>query len=192
MADLVLKGSTSGETILRGPAVGTGTVITVPTETGTLRTTVSTGTVLQVVSSSTGAFATGTTQIPIDNTIPQNTEGTEFMTLAITPRSATSKLKIEVIMQTSNSVASWCIVALFQDSIANALATGWGYIDTATAGDCVTIVHYMTSPGTGTYTFKVRGGPAAASTFGINGQAGVAARYGGTLASSITITEVVP
>ena len=51
--------------------------------------------------------------------------------------------------------------------------------------------HYMTSPGTGTYTFRVRTGSGAAGTTTFNGQA--AARfYGGSLASSITITEVVP
>ena len=48
------------------------------------------GQVLQVVNYQTGALASGTTTMPTDNTIPQNTEGTEFMTLAITPRSASS------------------------------------------------------------------------------------------------------
>ena len=46
---------------------------------------------LQTVSYQTGAVATGTTIIPFDDTIPQITEGNEFMTLAITPRSATSQ-----------------------------------------------------------------------------------------------------
>ena len=52
---------------------------------------------LQEISAETGAVATGTTIIPYDDTIPQITEGTEFMTLAITPISATSKLIIEVV-----------------------------------------------------------------------------------------------
>jgi hypothetical protein len=42
------------------------------------------GKVIQVVHVQDGAYASGTTTIPLDNTIPQNTEGTEFMSLAIT------------------------------------------------------------------------------------------------------------
>jgi hypothetical protein len=53
------------------------------------------GSVLQVVNVQTGAVATGTSQTQNDDTIPQNTEGTEFITLAITPTSASSKLKID-------------------------------------------------------------------------------------------------
>ena len=36
---------------------------------------------LQIVNSQTGAVATGTTTIPFDDTIPQNTEGTEFLSV---------------------------------------------------------------------------------------------------------------
>ncbi len=48
------------------------------------------------VTTQTGTVATGTTVIPADNTIPQITEGVEFMTLAFTPKIATSRLEIEV------------------------------------------------------------------------------------------------
>ena len=39
------------------------------------------GAVVQVVSNSSGALATGTTTIPSDDTIPQNTEGTALAAL---------------------------------------------------------------------------------------------------------------
>ena len=51
---------------------------------------------VQVVNTQTGAVATGTTVMPIDDTIPQNTEGDQYMTLAITPTHASNKLLIEV------------------------------------------------------------------------------------------------
>ena len=41
------------------------------------------GDMVQRVNTQTGAVATGTTLLPNDDTIPQNTEGTEFMTLAV-------------------------------------------------------------------------------------------------------------
>ncbi len=54
---------------------------------------------VQVVNTETGAVATGTTVMPADNTIPQNTEGDEYMTLAITPTNTNNKLLIEVEWQ---------------------------------------------------------------------------------------------
>ena len=47
------------------------------------------GTVVQVVSTGFSAVATGATILPGDDTIPQITEGVEFMTQAITPKSTT-------------------------------------------------------------------------------------------------------
>jgi hypothetical protein len=80
------------------------------------------GSVLQVVNFQTGAVATGTTAIPIDDSIPQNTEGAEFMTLAITPTNTSNKLLIQVVMQLSTNADANIGIALFQDSTANALA----------------------------------------------------------------------
>ena len=185
------NGSTSGTILLTQPAVAGSNTITLPAETGTARTTVSTGTVLQVVNYQTGAVATGTTVIPFDDTIPQNTEGDEYMSLAITPKSATSKLIIQVTVQATCSVTSWGNAALFQDSTANALAVAFGFTDAATSGHAVEFTHYMTSGTTSSTTFKVRAGVNGAGTMTFNGQAG-ARRFGGTLASSITIWEVVP
>jgi len=185
------NGSTSGTILLTQPAVAGSNTITLPAETGTARTTVSSGTVLQVVNYQTGALATGTTTIPLDDTVPQNTEGTEFMSLAITPKSATSKLIIQVILQVSVSATSWSYGALFQDSTANAIAAGLGFTDAATSGSSVVFTHYMTSGTTSATTFKVRAGPNGASTMTLNG-ASSARLFGGILASSITITEVVP
>jgi len=58
---------------------------------------VAAGFVVQMVSTQTGALQTDTTTIPADDTIPQNTEGFEVMTLAITLKSATNKLEIDVV-----------------------------------------------------------------------------------------------
>jgi len=191
MSTVILKGATSGQINLVPTAIAGSNTITFPAETGTLRSTVSSGTVLQVVNYQTGAMATGTTTIPLDDTIPQNTEGTEFMTLAITPKSATSKLIIVVTAQLTVSTTSWGFVALFQDTTANALASALGFTDAASSGHSVVFTHYMTSGTTSSTTFKLRAGPNGAGTITFNGQGGVR-MFGGTLASSITITEVVP
>jgi hypothetical protein len=144
--------------------------------------------VRQVVNTQTGAVATGSTVIPFDDTIPQNTEGDQYMSLAITPASAASTLKIEVVFNYACSALAQIVVALFQDSTAGALAamTG-GRIEAAGVQDQVVFTHYMPAGTTSATTFKVRAGPSTV-TLTFNGSAG-ARRFGGVMASSITITE---
>ena len=82
------------------------------------------GSVVQRLMSADTAAANGTTVIPVDNSIPQSGEGTQFMSLAITPRHAADLLLIAHVGQYASSVATYdpITVALFQDSTANALA----------------------------------------------------------------------
>ena len=148
--------------------------------------------VVQVVNTQTGAVATGTTVIPDDDTIPQNTEGDEYMTLAITPTDTANKLKIDVVFFGGSANNSrWTTCALFQDSTANALAVGREYNTTGTAFNPCVFTHYMTAGTTSSTTFKVRAGPDIPDTMTFNGQGG-ARKMGGVMASSITITEIVP
>ena len=148
------------------------------------------GTVLQIVNFQTGAVATGTTTTPADDTIPQNTEGTQFMTFAITPLSATSKLLITVVFSYGCSTNDLITVALFQDNIANAIATNAIWIGGSSIPGSVSFAHYMTSGTTSSTTFKVRAGANTSGTITFNGVSG-GRYYGGSYASSITITEVV-
>jgi hypothetical protein len=145
--------------------------------------------VLQVVNYSSGAYFAGSVEIPIDNTIPQNTEGSEWATLAITPKSATSKLIIDVNLQVAVYMyGSMAVAALFQDLTADALSAAsasrsWG-------GQGCTVIrmkHFMVSGTTSLTTFKVRVG----NLTYVNGDTTTAARiFGGVNISSITITEI--
>lgn len=159
-------------------------------------TTVSPGTLIgrpgipiQIVNTQTGAVATGTTTLPFDDTIPQNTEGDQYMTLAVTPKRTTSILEIRVVAFATNSAGGGRLgVALFQDATANALAAGFG--GTNVIGPLpLVLTHRMTSGTTSATTFKVRIGNSSAGTTTFNGDAS-ARIYGGVLASSITITEI--
>lgn len=147
--------------------------------------------VVQVVNTQTGAASTTSTQIPTDDTIPQSTEGAQFMSLAITPGNASNRLVIDVVCYGSVSVSSaWMTVALFQDSGSNALACLASFEGTATAPQSVAFRHYMTAGTTSATTFKVRAGPNG-GTLTFNGQSG-SRSFGGVLVSSITITELTP
>lgn len=149
------------------------------------------GSVIQTVNTQTGAVATGSTLIPLDDTIPQNTEGDQYMSLAITPNHVDNLLKIDVTMllSTDASATHHLIAALFQDSTADALASIIEARQTDGYANIVNFTHYMTAGTTSETTFKVRAGGHATNTFTFNGFAS-ARKMGGVLASSITITEI--
>ena len=193
MSAINLKLATSVTIALVPTSIAGSNTITLPAETGTARTTVSSGTVLQIKNYQTGAMATGTTQMPYDDTIPQNTEGDQYMSLEITPKSATSSLLINVVVYIASTSANTTFqMALFQDSTANALAAGSMYPGGATNTlELMTFNHSMTSGTTSATTFKVRVGSNQASTTTFNGSTS-ARLMGGVYASSITIIEYVP
>ena len=147
------------------------------------------GSVVQVVNVQDGETATGSTNFPFDDTIPQITEGVEYMTLAITPTSATNKLFIQVIiLQTAVAAGAWETSALFQDSTADALASMINNTSGVSATGILTYSHYMTAGTTSSTTFRVRSGGSTGATMRFNGD--TQRRMGGTLSSSITITEI--
>ena len=146
------------------------------------------GKVLQMVRLQTGAYATGTTVSPVDNTIPQNTEGNEFMTLAITPTASDSILQVDVIYMGSFNSSHYLTVALFRDSTAGALAATLFGLYGADKPFTTGFTHGVTAGSTSATTFKIRAGGGAAGTMRFNGHS--AAMFGGVMASSITITEI--
>jgi hypothetical protein len=147
---------------------------------------------VQQVTTSSSALATGTTVLPFDDTIPQNTEGVELTAIntTITPKATTNKLVIDVTVTVSHSAAGTITAALFQDSTANAL-TAVGEVETAAGLKCIHFRHVMDAGTTSATTFKLRCGNSAAGTLTYNGVSG-ARRYGGIAVSRMTITEFVP
>tara|TARA_R110000824_G_scaffold400674_1_gene608777 strand:- start:64 stop:660 length:597 start_codon:yes stop_codon:yes gene_type:complete len=153
--------------------------------------TITTGKVLQMVYVFTGAYATGSTTIPFDDTIPQITEGNEVMTLAITPTSATSKLLVNVDVSGASNVQGNWTAALFRDSTANALAAAQTK-QSDTNPDHLDHLHLTwvaDASSTSATTFKVRCGQTNAGDWYFNGQ-NASRWFGGVSNSGITITEI--
>jgi len=150
------------------------------------------GKIVQVVNVTSGAAQTSTaTTWVFDDTTPQNTEGTEWQTLAITPTNSSNKLLIEVVLNSMfhNQATHKIGAALFQDSNADALSSGLRVGPTAQWGGSIVFSHYMTAGTTSSTTFKVRFGTATAGTHSINTDHN-SARFNGTIGSTITITEI--
>jgi hypothetical protein len=164
-----------------------GATLDTPTINGTATGTTWAGHVLQVVNVCSTSSATGSTSIPVDDTVPQQggSEGTEVVTLAITPKSATNKLRIDCIIALSASVdTATLVIALFQDATAGALSA-ISHTSAAAGGNVVIpLTYYMDAGTTSSTTFRVRVG-VNTGNWTYNPQT-----FGGVEGSSITITEI--
>ena len=187
MSKIALTPNASGTGIftVASPNSSTDRTLTLPDETGTVDTLQRSGNVIQVVNFQTGAAATGTTTIPLDNTIPQITEGNEYMTLAITPTNASNILIIHVGVAVSHTATNHIIAALFQDATAGALASRAEMNSTAITNKSCTFTYKMVAGTTSATTFRIRIGSDVPGTTTFN-----VAVQGGIVASSITITEI--
>ena len=148
-----------------------------------------TNAIQQQVGTTFSAVSTGTTTIPNDDSIPQKTEGTEFMTQAITPKNANNILVIEIVAQVSGSASGLDIVgAIFQDTTADALAAGAIWTDVSGRMARFALIHRMVAGTTSATTFKFNAGGTSASTVTFNGATG-ARKFGAIAKSSMIITE---
>jgi hypothetical protein len=134
-------------------------------------------------------FASGTTTIPFDNTTPQNTEGTEFMTTNFVPIKAFSKIEIDCNMFVAISAGNVAnLNALFKSGNANALTVGYSLSSVSDGGQQTTLKYVDTLSSTSAVDYSVRCGGSNASTVYLNGISS-GAKFNGTFYSSITIKE---
>lgn len=150
------------------------------------------GWTVQQVREQTGAVATGTTQLPVDDTIPQNTEGDEYIDVSVTPTSAANLLEIEASLQLANNAATGHIgTALFHDAVANALtAMARNFASASNRWVTGQLKHQMLAGTTSSKTFDCRAGANVAGTTTFNGGAGVR-DFGGVNNSFLSVTEIM-
>jgi hypothetical protein len=147
--------------------------------------------VAQRVSSTNATYTTCGTIMPFDDTIPQNTEGDEVLTVAITPVSATSTLVIDVHLHIGSTSGQVVGAALFVDTTASAIAASAIGVTSSVGMDSLIIKHTVSAGSTSARTYKVRVGSADATDAKLNGDAS-ARVFGGMTISSITVTEYLP
>jgi len=144
----------------------------------------------QIVSFSTNAYASGTAVIPVDDTIPQITEGNQYMSLVITPTNALSTLEIAVEASFGSPSEVWISVALFKVGVSDALTSRPLYLTAAATMLQANILHSVAAGSVLPQTFTVRGGAHTTATVGINGTS--TRLQGGAIISRITIKEYLP
>jgi hypothetical protein len=109
--------------------------------------------------------------IPVDNTVPQNTEGAEMMVLTMTPKDVAHRLRVEFeVFGAPSGGVTGVVAALFQDAKPDAI-----YVSAITLPDgyAGTIVgrHEMAAGQVTPITFKLRVG-VSANSFYSNGNSG--------------------
>ena len=154
----------------------------------------STGSILQVVQGTLTNYFGTTSTIPLDDTIPQNTEGDEFLTASITPLSTTSKILVLAVVHVANDSSAYINgICLFRNSVSNALAASWSRTVVNNNPVSAMVLEYLDSPSSvSALTYKLRGGTVGGTggqTFQVNGGSGT--RYlGGALVTTLTLMEV--
>lgn len=147
------------------------------------------GSVAQVVTVYNTTASTVTTGIPADNTVPQNTEGTQVLTGSITPKKIGNRLLVECSLRLQDSVAAPVIAALFQGATASAVAAEIVSVSSASSVVEVTVTYEVVAASLSAITFNVRVGTATAflpANLFVN-----SALLGGVNRCSLKITEIV-
>jgi len=140
---------------------------------------------LQTVNTSTTSM---TAPIPLDNTTPLSTEGTQILSQAITPASTISKVFCEVSFLGSINAVSEIDVSMFRDTTCIQAASNM----VSAANRIVTFsFNFLDSPtSTASVTYSVRAGPpSSARTVYLNANS-LTGVFGGTASCTLTLTEV--
>ena len=147
------------------------------------------GAILQVIRNDKNTYQTVSATIPEDDSIPQSTEGTEIITVSITPQSAVSRLRVTVHIPFTKNFATAAFATLFKDSETDARAVAATWQDSNGMYNTFSIDYEMVAGTTSPVTFKVRVGSVSAQTINLCGY--VSGRlFGGIWKYSMQVQEI--
>ena len=150
------------------------------------------GGILQQVETFLTSGVSTSTPIPYDNTPPQSTEGTEIISLSITPLSPTSSLYIGVFGFGGGSSVLSATGAIFEPSASSdaIIASSLTAPGTNLVGPISVVSPKIDSTGTTERTFTFRIGTAGSGTYYISGSSAANSLYGTAGGLLIRITEI--
>jgi len=186
-SDVVADSTNDTLTLVAGTNITITTNAT--TDSITINSNISNGKLAQLVSSSTSSPLSTSVAIPLDNTIPQITEGAEALTCTITPTNASSKLLIESSFWGSGSAAIAFIAALFRDSNSNAIFATVKSVAAPGFAEIIVIRAIVDAVSTTATTFKIRFGPNAGIAYFLSNPSSF---FSTADIALMTITEILP
>lgn len=129
-----------------------------------------------------------TTPIPIDDTIPQNTEGTQILTVTLTPSSTMSKVRVRFQAWATHTAVQNVIAALFVGTAADAVRADVKTVPIA-SGNVGLGFEFEHTPGITTpVTYAIRVGPFN-GTMRLNGSPS-GRNFGGAAAATLVAEEI--
>lgn len=146
--------------------------------------------IIGTAAASTGSVITCSTIIPLDDTIPQITEGTEVLTVSYTPKFSTSNLLVEAELFIYSSTGQEKIAALFRDSTANAIGANITQVSLTNQASFLGVSAVVVSSSTAATTFKLRVGGSSDTVY-VNAAGGTTRAFGGVGACVLTVTEFI-
>jgi hypothetical protein len=129
--------------------------------------------------------------IPNDDTIPQDNEGTETVTLSFTPQDAANILRITVSVNATAAPNTYGAAALFRSGVSNARAAAKFNIPGGPGGSNATFHFEQVAGETTSRIWSCRMGPIEGTTVHFNGNS-TGRIFGGILAHTMTIEELTP
>ena len=148
------------------------------------------GSIVKSAYSENSTYTSTNAVIPFDDTIPQNTEGSEILSASITPSSASNKIRVRVSLYcASPSGSGTSCFAVFIEGISNAIFATSTYFDFVNETQQIEFECYSTPASTSLLTYKVRFGPAGASNnvsiIGNNSR-----KFGGVAKCTLVLEEI--
>jgi len=152
------------------------------------------GKVAQVVMATTTTSASITATIPQDDTIPQSTEGVEFLTVTLTPTNAASTIHLQFESQGSANGIRNIIFSLFEGSASNAFAATYYTVTTSNYMSPMVLSASISAGSTSARTYRLRAGCSAgtAGTVYLLRDALASQYFGGTNTARLIATEILP
>lgn len=153
-----------------------------------------TGDIVQIITTQSNVYKTGTTVIPNDTTVPTSAEGDMYLWASISATSAVNRLIVEglTMMTNSNASSPTLITALFYASESNARQTTAMKFDgtTGTGPSSIPFMYEDLATTTATRMWYVRAGGSGAGTTYYNGN-NSAVVFATATKSWLRITEVM-
>jgi hypothetical protein len=151
------------------------------------------GTIVDRAYTETTTYTTVTASIPLDDTIPQNTEGTQILSASITPKTVTNRVRARVVVRglIQDSANRQGAVCLFRGAGADAIAATSANLYSAGAQIAQTVVlEFEDSPAsTSAQTYNVRVGPSGGGTMYVNGNSS-GRIFGGSMRATLVLEEI--
>jgi hypothetical protein len=133
-----------------------------------------------------------TVQLPYDDTIPQNTEGTQVLSASITPKTTTNRVRARaVLFGGPASTDGQIVAALFRNSGANAIAATTARTLAVPASTTAIVLEFEDVPGsTSSQTYNIRvGHGASGNNAWLNGD-NAGRKFGGAARCTLILEEI--